>query len=213
MHPTPVALQVLALRPNVSLHALLVAPRALVPVAGLRQLASAWFGGDASRALLERLQALTDNPTATVEGGGGGNAAEPAGALEELLPLLIEAHCRPLSLCTQAAIVYFPRLQPCVPSAVAACHPACNPMCPRHGRSSTRRTGSGSARPSPPRSPPPACSRGTSSRRSCARSRGRLLLLPTPPLMTSASESCTRQPLTARAACQQAQSTLARSYE
>ena len=101
----PVAVQVLALRPNVSLHALLVAPRALVPVAGLRQLASAWFGGDASRALLERLQALTDNPTATVEGGGGGNAAEPAGALEELLPLLIEAHCRPLSL--------VPRLQSC----------------------------------------------------------------------------------------------------
>ena len=95
MHPTPVALQVLALRPNVSLHALLVAPRALVPVAGLRQLASAWFGGDASRALLERLQALADNPTATVEGGGGGNPAEPAGALEELLPLLVEARCRP----------------------------------------------------------------------------------------------------------------------
>ena len=131
----------------------------------------------------------------------GAAAAAHRGALPPLVP------------CTQAAIVYFPRLQPCVPSAVAACHPACNPMCPRHGRSSTRRTGSGSARLSPPRSPPPACSRGTSSRRSCARSRGRLLLLPTPPLMTSASESCTRQPLTARAACQQAQSTLARSYE
>ena len=106
----PVAVQVLALRPNVSLHALLVAPRALVPVAGLRQLASAWFGGDASRALLERLQALTDNPTATVEGGGGGNAAEPAGALEELLPLLIEAHCRPAA-CSPSSLV--PRLQSC----------------------------------------------------------------------------------------------------
>ena len=60
MSTQSVAAQVLALRPNVSLHALLMAPRALVPVAGLRQLASAWFSADASRALLERLQALAD---------------------------------------------------------------------------------------------------------------------------------------------------------
>ena len=74
----------LELQPNATLHALLAAPRALVPLSRLKQLASTWFGGDAGRRLLERAQQQIDNPAARIEG-------EAAGSLEEFLPLFLEA--------------------------------------------------------------------------------------------------------------------------
>ena len=83
----------LALQPSATLQALLAAPRAVVPLSGVRQVGAVLLSAESHRRLLEALQRMHDNPAERMPAGGGaGGAGEPAGSLEELLPLFVDAY-------------------------------------------------------------------------------------------------------------------------